>query len=66
MAQTQEFMASCGTAKTPARLPVERTRIPPGPPASATPLPDAAASFRQALAEPIGMPPLQRPGKIDR
>src|SRR3984893_17554794 len=60
MAQTQEFMVSCGTGKIPARLPVERTRIAPGPPASATPLLDAAASFRQALAKPIGMPPLQK------
>lgn len=28
MAQTQEFMVSCGTVKIPARLPVQRTRIP--------------------------------------
>ncbi len=60
MAQTQEFMVNCGTTKVPARLPLERTRIAPGPPASATPLPDAAAKFRQALADPVGMPALQK------
>ncbi|MGA7761488.1 MAG: lactate racemase domain-containing protein, partial [Candidatus Binataceae bacterium] len=58
MAQTQEFMVNCGTTKVPVRLPLERTRIAPGPPASATPLPDAAAKFRQALADPVGMPAL--------
>src|SRR6266446_5531179 len=47
MAQTQEFMVNCGTTKVPVRLPLERTRIAPGPPASAPPLPDAAAKFRQ-------------------
>ena len=60
MAQTQEFMVSCGSAKTPAHLPVERTRIPPGPPPSAAPLPDAAEAFRRALAQPVGMPPLEK------
>ena len=60
MAQTQDFMVNCGTTKVPARLPRERTRIAPGPPASATPLPDAAAKFRQALADPVGMPALQK------
>jgi lactate racemase len=60
MAQTQEFMVSSGTTKIPAHLPTDRTRIPAGPPASAAPLPDAAAKFRQALAEPVGMPPLQK------
>src|SRR5437879_5228200 len=60
MAQTQEFMVSCGTTKIPTHLPVERTRIPLGPPPSATPLPDAAAAFRRALAEPVGMLPLEK------
>jgi lactate racemase len=60
MAKTQEFMVSCGTGKILDSLPTERTRIAPSPPASATLLADAAASFRQALAEPIGMPPLQK------
>jgi hypothetical protein len=60
MAQLQEFMVSCGTAKIPAHLPVERTRLTPGPPPSATPLPDAAAAFRHALAQPVGMPPLEK------
>jgi len=60
MAQTQEFMVNCGITKVPARLPLERTRIAPGPPASATPLPDAAAKFRQTLADPVGMPALQK------
>src|SRR5215510_15683993 len=60
MAQLQEFMVSCGTAKVPAHLPSERTRIPPGPPPSAAPLPDAAAAFRRALAQPVGMPPLEK------
>ena len=66
MAQTQEFMVSSGTTKIPAHLPTERTRIPPGPPASASPLPDAAAKFRQALAEPVGMPPLVPPAPYFR
>jgi len=60
VAQTQEFMVSCGTASIPANLPVERTRIPPGPPPSAPPLPDSAARFREALANPIGMPALEK------
>ncbi len=60
MERTQEFMVDCGTSKIPACLPVERTRIPPGPPTSATPLTDAAATFRQALANPVGMPPLDK------
>jgi len=60
MAQTQEFMVSCGTGKVAAHLPIERTRIPPGPPPSATPLPDAAEAFRRALANPVGMPPLEK------
>jgi lactate racemase len=51
---------SCGTSKISARLPAERTLIPPGPPPSATPLADAAARFRQALANPVGMPPLEK------
>ena len=37
MAQTQEFMVSCGTSKIPAHLLMERTRIPSGPPPSETP-----------------------------
>jgi len=60
MSQTQEFMVTCGTTKKPAHLPVERTRIPPGPPPSAAPLPDAAAAFRRALANPVGMLPLEK------
>lgn len=60
MAQTQEYMVSCGTAKIPAHLPAERTRLTPGPPPSAAPLPDAAAAFRHALAQPVGMPPLEK------
>src|SRR5712664_3796950 len=60
MAQMQEFMVSCGTAKMPAHLSVERTRIPPGPPPSAAPLLDAAEGFRRALADPVGMPALQK------
>jgi hypothetical protein len=60
MAQTQEFMVSCGTSRIPARLPMERTRIVPGPPPSAPPLPDAVAAFRHALANPVGMPPLEK------
>ena len=60
MAQTQEFMVSCGTAKIPAHLPMDRARVAPGPPPSAVPLPDAAARFREALADPVGMPPLEK------
>lgn len=60
MAQTQEFMVSCGAAKIPAQLPAERTRLTPGPPPSAAPLPDAAAAFRHAVAHPVGMPPLEK------
>src|SRR5262249_43109801 len=60
MAQTREFMVSCGTTKSSAHLPVERLRIPPGPPPSAPPLPDAAAAFRRALANPVGMRPLEK------
>src|SRR5690349_9097862 len=60
MARTQEFMVSCGERKIPAKLPVERLRLPPGPPPSAQPLPDAAGAFRHALANPIGMPPLEK------
>lgn len=60
MAQTQEYMVSCGTGKIPARLPMERTRIVPGPPASAAPLPDSEAAFRNALANPVQMPPLDK------
>ena len=60
MSRTQEFMVSCGTAKVPANLPVERTRILPGPPPSQTPLPDAADRLRQALANPVGLPALEK------
>ncbi|MFZ1120045.1 MAG: hypothetical protein WB580_13080 [Candidatus Binataceae bacterium] len=63
MAQTQEFMVSCGAVKIPSRLPVQPTHIPPGPPASATPQPDAAARFPQALAEPIDMSPTAQTGE---
>ena len=52
MASTQEYLVSCGTTKTPAHLPVDRTRIPPGPPPSLAPLPDAAAAFRAAVTQP--------------
>ena len=60
MSQTQEFAVTCGTTKMRAHLPVERTRIPPGPPPSAPTLPDAASAFRRALANPVGMPPLEK------
>ena len=60
MSRARETMVSCGTTKQPAHLPAERTRIPPGPPPSAPPLPDAAAAFRRALANPVGMPPLEK------
>lgn len=60
MAKAQEFMINCGTLKIPAHLPIDRTRIPAGPPPSAAPLPDAAVRFRQALSKPIGMPALQK------
>jgi lactate racemase len=60
MAQTQEFMVSCGAAKIPARLPMDRTRIAPGPPPSAVPLPDATARFREVLANPVSMPALEK------
>jgi lactate racemase len=60
MADTQEFMVSCGTTKISVRLPSERVRIPPGPPPSAPALPDSAAAFRRALANPVGMPPLEK------
>ncbi len=60
MSKTQEYMVTCGTGKIAAHLPVDRTRIIPGPPPSAAPLPDARAAFRHALEQPIGMPPLQQ------
>ena len=60
MAQTQEFMVSCGAGKISAKLPADRLRLPPGPPPSAQPLPDAAAALREAVANPIGMPPLEK------
>lgn len=60
MAQMHDYMVSCGTGKIPARLPVERTRVVPGPPRSAVPLPDSAAALRQALAHPVGMPGLDK------
>ena len=60
MAQMSDFMVSCGTGKVPASLPADRLRLPPGPPPSARPLADAVAAFRQALANPVGMPPLQK------
>src|SRR5262249_58708819 len=49
-----------GGAKTPRHVAVARTRIPRGPPPSAAPLPDAAEAFRRALAQPVGMPPLEK------
>lgn len=60
MAQTREFMLSCGTGRIPARLPADRARIVPGPPPSLAPLPDAAAALRRALANPVGMPALEK------
>ncbi len=60
MTTMQEYMVTCGTGQIPARLPADRTRIVPGPPQSAAPLPDAAAPFRRALEHPVGMPPLQQ------
>ena len=60
MAQTQEFIVSCGAGKVSAKLPADRLRLPAGPPASAQPLPDAAAAFRHAVANPVGMPPLEK------
>lgn len=65
MARRQEYRVSSGTTKIAAQLPVDRTRIPPGPPPSVAPLPDAEAAFRAAVANPVGMPPLAklvRPG----
>lgn len=60
MAQTKEFMVSCGNGSIPANLPMERTRIPAGPPPSAPALPDSAAKFREALANPVGMAALEK------
>jgi lactate racemase len=60
MAQKQEFMVSCGTARVPAHLPSERMRVALGPPPSAAPLPDASARLRESLADPVGMPSLQK------
>ena len=51
--------------RTPAHLPIDRTRIPPGPPPSVALLPDAAAAFRATVTQPVGMPALEklvRPG----
>jgi len=60
MAQTQEFMVSCGTGKIPVKLPVDRLRLPPGPPPSAQPLPDAAAAFRLGFDQAVPTVPPQR------
>lgn len=60
MTTTPEYLLACGTGKISARLPGDRTRIVPGPPPSAAPLPDAAAAFRHALEHPVGMPPLRQ------
>ena len=60
MTQTREFIVSCGMQKLPARLPAERTRVTPGPPPSLPPLDDAEAAFRRALANPVGMEPLEK------
>lgn len=60
MATTHEYVVTCGAGNIAAHLPVDRTRIIPGPPPSAAPLPDAAAAFRHALQHPVGMPPLQQ------
>ena len=45
--------------KIQADLPEERTRIVAGPPPSLSPLPDSARAFREALANPVGMPALE-------
>jgi hypothetical protein len=55
-----ELMVSCGNSKIPVHLPSERTRIAPGPPPSLDPIPDAHAAFVNALANPVGMPPLKK------
>ena len=47
MAQRQEYLVSCGTTKIAAQLPVDRTRIPPGPPPSVAPLPDAESTVKR-------------------
>lgn len=60
MAQTQEYMVSCGTGRIPARLPADRTRLAPEPPPSLPALADSAKAFRDALANPVGMPPLEK------
>jgi lactate racemase len=60
MAQVQDLMVSCGVGKISARLPVERLRVVPPPPLSAQPLTDSGAAFRRALANPVGMPPLEK------
>jgi hypothetical protein len=60
MAQNQEYMVNCGTTKISARLPIDRTRIVAGPPPSAAPLPNAEDALRQTLADPVGMPPLEK------
>ena len=60
MAQRQEYLVSCGTTKTAARLPADRTRVPPGPPPSVAPLPDAEAAFRRAVSQPVGMLDLEK------
>jgi len=52
MALTHEHLVTCGTGKISARLPVDRTRIIPGPPPPAAALPDSAAAFRRALPQP--------------
>src|ERR1700746_3932218 len=60
MAQVQDLMVSYGVGKISARLPVERLRVVPPPPLSAQPLTDSAAAFRRALANPVGMPALEK------
>ena len=60
MAQNQEYTVNCGATKISARLPMDRTRIVAGPPPSAPPLPNAEAALQQTLANPVGMPPLEK------
>ena len=60
MTGTRDYLVSSGTEKIPASLPTDRTRIPPGPPPSLAPLPDAEARFRAALTDPVEMPALEK------
>ena len=48
MAATREHLVTCGTGKTPAGLPLDRTRIIPPPPPSAGPLSELAQGEAEA------------------